>query len=79
MIERENTKIIKVPSAPIDPHALRPGSRAKIQGSNVRDAFAGQTCRVLVLHESGQCEVVIKLMGRDVRTVLPQAALRVIA
>jgi transcription antitermination factor NusG len=79
MAMEDKDGIIKLPtSIPPDPRALRPGVMAKIRSDNVRDAFAGQTCRVLVLHESGRCEVALKIMGKDVRTVLPQAALSVV-
>lgn len=71
--------VISLPSPKPSPKILRPGARAKIQGNGVRDAFAGHTCRVVFLHElSNTCEVMLTLMGRDVRTVLPQASLNVI-
>ena len=71
--------IIKLPPQKLDPKVLRPGSRARIKGKNVRDAFAGQTCKVMLVFESGRCEVALKFMGRDVRTVLHRTALDVVA
>jgi transcription antitermination factor NusG len=74
MAMEDKDGIIKVQ----DPRALRPGVSAVIHSNNEKNAFTGKTCRVLVLRESGNCEVALNIMGRDVRTVLPQAALSVI-
>jgi len=80
MAMEDKDGIIKLPAAAAKLSPYRPGATAKIRSTNVRDAFAGQTCKITVVHEnSGYCEVVLNIMGRDVRTVLPQAALSVIA
>jgi transcription antitermination factor NusG len=79
MAMEDKDGVIKLPSSvKPDPRMLRPGVKAKIRGDNVRDAFAGQTCRVVLVHGTDRCEVVLSIMGRDVRTVLPQASLSVI-
>jgi transcription antitermination factor NusG len=76
MAMEDKDGIIKLPtSVKPDPKMLRPGMSARIRGN---DAFAGQLCKVAVVHEpSGRCEVVLKIMGRDVRTVLHQSVLSV--
>jgi transcription antitermination factor NusG len=59
------------------PRRVRVGMMARIRES--LGAMAGQRCRVVALKDQNRCVALVSIMGRDVRTVLNEEALDVVA